>query len=1045
MNPNVATLTVTVRRLAMPPSIPRGILTLVSAAGLLFTRTSWSQGAPAATQTSPASAASQKTPDYSHEPFIVESLATRARFENDGTGRIETTARIRVQTDAGIQAFGQLVFPYNAITERLEIYYVRVERADGTKVEATLATAQDAPPQAVRDAPLYNGPREKTVTVPALHSGDVLSYQSAEIISQPLAPGQFWYEYRFEKTAITREQRFELDVPSGRVLKLKAQPGFDPSDTNATEDAGRHVYYWSKSHLRHEDDSAAPAKTGDDPDVRISTFTSWDEIAAWYQALERGPAAPAPEIQQKAEALTAGRTTALEKLEAIYDFVGPGIRYVNLPFGAGHVEPHKATAILKNAYGDSIDKHTLLAALAAAVGIKADAVLLHTQRSLDADFPSPAAIDHVLSRVRFGSDEVWLDTTTEVAPFRFLPSVLRHRKALAVPPDGPPSFVSTPADPPLAVRQVWRLEGTIGALGKLDARVHYTLGGDNELLLRLAFRRTPKEKWKELATAIAAADGFRGEVDSITPGDSADTHHRFTLEYHVVQPAFLDWTKRRIELKLPIPPLALPEETQRAGESIELGSPAGAVLEMKLALPEKYAAHAPAAVSIEREYGGYRSAYSVEGPLLTATRSLNITRREVPADEARDYALFFRRAVRNDEAQTCLLEEAGSGAPEIPDTASAADLAQAATRAYSARQFALAEQLLERAVALDPEQKTSWKLLGAVRLAQQKNEAAAEAFRKQIALDPQDEFAYEGLGLAQAAQKQYDAAIASFRKQLEVKPLDPVAQASLGTTLIEARRYPEASKELEKAVALSPNDPRLYIALGRAETGQDRGDKARAAFEKAVELSPTPPVWNAVAAELAAHGASLERAQQYAESAVAATTADLNALDLEKLSPRDLARVAALGSYWDTLGWVLFQRGDVKRARDYADAAWRLNGRAEAAEHLARINEKLGGANSGATQLKYELGRILPEGTAGAADFFLLFSPAAKTPAAVKFVSGDAGLRGAAEKLRAMDYGRMFPVEGPGKLVRRGTLACPAGKEACVLALIPAGDVRSLE
>jgi hypothetical protein len=39
--------------------------------------------------------------DYTQESFVIEQMHSRYRFEADGTGRKETTARIRVQSEAG--------------------------------------------------------------------------------------------------------------------------------------------------------------------------------------------------------------------------------------------------------------------------------------------------------------------------------------------------------------------------------------------------------------------------------------------------------------------------------------------------------------------------------------------------------------------------------------------------------------------------------------------------------------------------------------------------------------------------------------------------------------------------------------------------------------------------------------------------------------------------------------------------------------------------------------------------------------------------------
>jgi len=1020
----------------------------------------------------------------------VESLATHARFESDGTGRLETTARIRVQSDDGARALSELVFPYNSATERLEIPYVRVGQTDGSapqsRREAAPGDMQDLAAQVVRDAPLYNDAREKHVTVPAMHPGDTLEYQIAEVIFQPMAPGQFWYQFEFEKNAITLSQTVDLDVPAGRALKLETRPGLEEK----IEEAGdRRIYRWNSAHTGQEEENdqrtKARAEQSSGADIRVSTFASWEELGAWYQQLERAALAVTPEIQKKADEVTRGRATPLEKLEALYDYVAKDFRSVNLGLGAGGYAPHAPAAVLKNGYGDSKDKHTLLAALAAAEGLEADAVLVHSQRKLDPQMPSPASFDHVLTRTTVGSEVIWLDTSTEVAPFRFLASSVRHKQALDVPPDGPATLMETPADPPFPVHQLWRVEGTVSDLGKLDAHVHYVLGGDNDLLLRLAFRRSPQAKWKELGQAIAASDGLRGEVDQVNPSDPADTQHPFTLDYHFVEPGFLDWTSRRVELAPPLPPLALPESGAKAGAPagpIELGSPAEVTLEMKLAVPARYTATAPAAINVVRDYGEYRSAYSAAGGALSASRVLNIRQREISAGNAGDYAMFFRRAVRNDEARSFLLETAAAGAAAIPKSATADELVEAATRAYSSRKFALAEQMFERAVALEPGNKSAWKLLGAVRLAQQENAKAAEAFRKEIELEPRDEFAYEGLGLAQAAQEQFDDAIASFRKQLEAKPLDPMAQASLGATLGEAHRWPEAVTELEKALVLSPEDVRLYVNLGHAELNLGHVEKAQTAFDKALESAPSPAMWNAVAYELSLHGVNLERAQHYAESAIAATTADLRNVTLERVTPRDLARVASLARSWDTLGWVCFQRGDRKRAERFVEASWLLSLRGETGDHLAQIYEKqgrvedaerayalalalaaphpppemrgrleklAGGAEQADARIEraraeisgleeYKAGRLLPAAASGTADFFVLIGPDSHAEA-VKFIGGDEALRGAGEKLRAIDYGRMMPDDSTVvKLVRRGTLACAEGNKACTFTLVPA-------
>src|SRR5256885_16284479 len=78
----------------------------------------------------------EKVPDHSQESFVVEKLRTVYRFENDGTGRKEVSARIKIQSESGVGQWGQLVTGYSSANERVDIPYVRVLKADGSTANA---------------------------------------------------------------------------------------------------------------------------------------------------------------------------------------------------------------------------------------------------------------------------------------------------------------------------------------------------------------------------------------------------------------------------------------------------------------------------------------------------------------------------------------------------------------------------------------------------------------------------------------------------------------------------------------------------------------------------------------------------------------------------------------------------------------------------------------------------------------------------------------------------------------------------------------------
>ena len=112
-----------------------------------------------------AQVSSKKKTDPAQEAAIFERISNRARFENDGTGVEETEAVIRIQSQAGVEEFGQMVFGYSSATEKLDVEYVRVRKADGRVVVTPESTAQDFAPDLLKEATMYSDNRQRHISL----------------------------------------------------------------------------------------------------------------------------------------------------------------------------------------------------------------------------------------------------------------------------------------------------------------------------------------------------------------------------------------------------------------------------------------------------------------------------------------------------------------------------------------------------------------------------------------------------------------------------------------------------------------------------------------------------------------------------------------------------------------------------------------------------------------------------------------------------------------------------------------------------------------
>lgn len=1032
--------------------------------------------APQAPTAKPAAA-----PDFSQEAFVIEQSRNAYRFENDGTGQHETYVRVKTQSEAGVQFWGQLVLGYNAATERLDIQFVRVHKADGSVVTAPADAVQDLSAPVQRDAPMYTDFRQKHVTVPSLRPGETLEFKTVTTIHAPLAAGHFWLEYDFQSQGVNLDEQLQVDVPSTRAITLKTAKDRTPAIADAN---GRRVYTWKGSHTdtaRQNDNKTLDDNTDTDeaerfPAVRLTTFRSWQELGQWYSSVETAPRTPTAEIREKAAELTARKASDLEKIEALYDFVAPNFRYVSISLGAGRYQPRAASDVLRDQYGDCKDKHTLLASLLESVGMPVATVLINSQRKIDPDFASPSQFDHAITLAWAGKEPVWLDVTAEIAPFRLLLPALRKKQALVVTTREPAHLEETPADPPFLNQQIQEIDAKLGDLGKLTGRVKLTARGDMELLLRTIFRRTPAANWKDVLERINESSGIGGDVTDWKVTDPAATKQPFELEYAVSKVNFIDWTKKEVQLKLPLSDFQLPG---RGGEKedIELGSPMRVEYRLRLEMEPGYEARPPMPVSITRDYADYKAAYKLEAQVFSAERTFTSRLRSVPADRGGDYSAF-RRVVIADDAQGLGLKLPAAATAGAVSDLNASDLNRSGWEALRSGNYDQAITLLKRVVELEPKHKTAWINLGQAYLGLRQYEQAIAAFRKQIEANPYDEYAYNNLGRVYAVQRRYGEAESAFRKQLEMNPLDKFAHAALGSLYVEAKRYADAIPELEKAISLAPEEASLQIDLGTAHLNTNHGELAMTAFARAAELSPTPLTWNNVAYQLALKGEYLDRAQQYAESALSAVAADSRNFTIDHITARELGITQSVASYLDTLGWVAFAKGDLAAAEKLVAAAWWITEHGEVGDHLGQIaarrgkkdeairwyalalnaerpeaatRERLAGvAGKGASvdeiavRHKPDLAKlrsVAVKGTTpatGSADFFLLVGSDGRVEAAA-LAGGEERLKPMTAVLKTLQFASFAPGGQALKVVRMGTLTCEG---TCTLTLVSASDVQ---
>jgi tetratricopeptide (TPR) repeat protein len=904
--------------------------------------------------------------ENAEQAFIIEKMITRDVFNTDGTGTRTSEMRIRVLSPAGVQGLGQLAFGYNSDSEQLAIDYVRVRKPNGQVVPTSIENAPEASLQFSQGAPVYTDYRQKNISVAALSPGSTLEYKATTRLLHSLAKNHFWLSHSFNKQAQVEDEELIVEVPNTREVKIKSGETYATEQTLSTR-----IYTWKSSNLSSANSEATTgSKAGKTkaeqdestvPDVQLSTFHSWQEVAAWYQGLLEGRVSPTPELKTKMQELIQGAKTNEEKARRLYAFVSQNVRYVSLSFGIGRYQPHSAAEVLKNGYGDCKDKHALLSALLLSAGIASHAVLIHSRNDLDPDVPAPSQFDHVITVVDLEGKRVWLDPTIGIAPFGLIGPLLRDKQALLVSPDISDPLVRTPEVPPTAASETSVLEGRFDNAGNLEADIVTSMDGDQALPLRIAARQTSQAEWKDLVQQFSYYAGFAGDVTNVKIENVESPDVALKLSYHYSRKGYFagdekDKTVGRNTLPLPRVAPASDEIKQLKKKSqFKLGGPLQVTQKVKLHFTQEQHPTVPITISVSRDYASYGSVYALTGNDMSGERTYTVKNASIPVSRERDLQAFLA-AITQDATQQLTVKlspEAVNASSE--DSNDAIKLNDAARARLNVNDYKGAEEFALKATQVDPQSLYAWNNLGLAYLGEGSHLDKAEAaFRKQIEINAYDEYAYNNLGQLLLKLQRKDEAVAAYRKQIEIVPLDKYAHKNLGIALAAMSKNAEAITELEKATQITPDDVMVKAMLAELYKNAGQKEKAQAMVAK---LPPNigaalsgRDIYSSLMIEDADPEASLQQTREYLQHME-------ESFSQNEAGDRGSGTSNVVAILWGRMGWAYFRQNRFPEAERYLNAAWTMSQSASVALRLGQVYEK---ENKKALAI-----RTYAEGTAG--------------------------------------------------------------------------------
>jgi tetratricopeptide (TPR) repeat protein/transglutaminase-like putative cysteine protease len=858
----------------------------------------------------------------------IQLRETKYTVDADGSVKIAMHERWRALTGTGRTELSRIQIPYASSDESVEFRSMKTWKKDGSVVDGDPAAAFDTAASADANTAMFDDTRFKTVLPPNLETGDSVEFEAIRRVATWIKPGDFWLEHSARTDVRVLSEIVVLDLPAGRKIALYEEPGGKVETA-----AGRRIERWELSN------SLARKRSVDNqpPVFMVSSLTSWDQLGQWIHSLNDAASAVTPEIKALAEKLTANQTSEQARITALYAYVATRIRYTAVSFGLGRFQPHSATTVLHNAFGDCKDQSALLTALLTAGGFKTHIVMAHPSIGVAvADVPSPAQFNHEFAAVETKDGLLFLDASIGLVPPGVLQPGVRGRTALLV-ADHDASVILIPIKTPVPNRIALTLKGKVNAAGAFAGSTRVEFQGVLEGPLRRGFADASESQKEILAKQLSGSEFQNAAISRITSSAVDDLSKPFVVEWQMSDETFLPQSRRAVRIgtasnlgqmtalrSLPKPEKPLPMD------AVEFASDMDLVIDPNLTIVNGMPVHKKA------PFGSLDSEFTYENRHQKFAFSMKFNGTPIMPEDWPSL-LDFLGSAQSDQALNFTLER-GPGPLASPYSKAM----QEGVIAYQGKDYKAAKEAYLKATRLDPNSKNAWNDLGRACQALREYSEAEKAYRKQIEVNPRDLYAYNNLGVTLRLMKRQDEAIASFRKQIEISPNDRYAHDNLGISLAALKRYPEALKEEEIAVSLTPEDVNKLMRLGRMQLRTGHPDQARKTFDEMLALPHDAMLENNVAFDLGDMGIALENDWRLISGALAAESKLTCRPEKPESNEKCNAQMNRLAIMLDTAGWVLYRQGKIEAAEPYLRSAYAISPRVAMGLHTTVILAKLG-------------------------------------------------------------------------------------------------------
>ena len=372
---------------------------------LLFSSFTHAQTAPPKFRTAPdpdwvlsdTPAPSTASRDGTITPWVRLLDDQQIRIRPDGLERY-FRKREQAVSEKGVESVSTLYFPFDPAFQTLVVHHIRIIRGGQTLDvlrPGEITVESDDPDEYSLETTLKEARKD-----------DIIDYAYTLRGADPGQAGRFAETLRLGLYGSTDRVRRRVLWPGQQKLYWRTR---NTSLTPSVRSLGTEVeYLWgSEPPAPCACHAEAPPWFDPRPEVQLSDFATWQEVAELASSWYRVPMPLAPPLARRVEEWKKRLPADEPRLLAAVRFVQDEIR----DGGEQGMHPSSPTAVFEKREGSSRDRALLLCTLLRGLGIEAAPALVNsTARHVIEEYqPSLAAFDSVLVRVSLGNLSYWFD------------------------------------------------------------------------------------------------------------------------------------------------------------------------------------------------------------------------------------------------------------------------------------------------------------------------------------------------------------------------------------------------------------------------------------------------------------------------------------------------------------------------------------------------------------------------------------------------------------------------------------------------------------